>query len=64
MKMSFQLQLRKLEGRSRDDYPVQAWDEFPLDGIVTTNVRIEILSVYTSDMNGLTEVEFYIGSSE
>ena len=46
------------------DDRVQAWEEFTLEHVVTSFVRIEIVSLYTADRNGFTEVEFYIGRSE
>ena len=45
-------------------YAGQAWDEFMLDHIRTSSIRITVIEVYTSDNNGFIELEFYTGMSE
>ena len=45
-------------------YAGQAWDEFLLDHIRTSSIRITVTEVYTSDNNGFNELEFYTGISE
>ena len=42
----------------------QHWDEFSIDHIRTTFVRIEVLEVYSTSNNGFIEVEFYTGISK
>ena len=40
------------------------WDEVFLGHVLTSYVRIEVVTVYTTNSNGFGEVEFYIGSSK
>ena len=47
-----------------DSYAGQAWDEFSLDHIRTSSVRITVMEVYTSGNNGCNELKFYTGISE
>ena len=59
-----QMELTKMEGRTSTDYSYQMWQEFPLDNIATSYVKITVLSVYTTYRNGFVEVEFYVGKSK
>ena len=59
-----QMELTKMEGRTYTDYSYQMWQEFPLDNIATSYVKITVLSVYTSHKNGFIEVEFYVSKSK
>ena len=58
------MELTKMEGRTFTDYSYQIWQEFPLDNIATSYVKIAVLSVYTAQRNGFVEVEFYVGKSK
>ena len=42
----------------------QRWAECVIDHVMTSSVRIEVMSVYTDGQNGLVEVEFYVGISK
>ena len=59
-----QVELSKLHGYNSWDYSCQLWDEFSLGNIVTSSVKITVITVYTTLNNGFTEVEYYIGTSE
>ena len=37
------------------------WDEFAVDGVVSSWVQIDITSAYTASCNGFVEVEVYTG---
>ena len=58
------MELSKMEGRTFTDYSYQMWQEFQLDDIATSYVKITVLSVYTTYKNGFVEVEFYVGKSK
>ena len=53
----------RLQGSAGDDYRVQKWHEVAIADVMTSFVRIDVISVYTSGANGFIEIEFYIGSS-
>ena len=40
------------------------WNEFDLLPVSTSSVKLTALSVYSTNWNGLVEIEFYTGSSE
>ena len=58
------MELTQLEGRWSWDYSYQFWDEFSLDNLVTSWVKIMVINVYTSYNNGFTEMEFYVSTSK
>ena len=58
------MRLIKLQGSAGNDYRVQKWHEVAIADVMTSFVRIDVISVYTSGANGFIEIEFYIGSSK
>ena len=56
--------LMRRAGDHYDSYDGQAWDEFSLDNISTSFVRITVMEVYDTLNNGFNELEFYTGNSE
>ena len=59
------MELTQLEGRGSWDYSYQFWDEFSLDNLVTSWVKITVIRVvYTSYNNAFIEMEFYVGTSK
>ena len=58
------MRLIKLQGSAGDDYRVQKWHEVAIADVMTSFVRIDVISVYTSGTNRFIEIEFYIGSSK
>ena len=51
-------------GGGSSSYISQAWDEFSLDHVRTSSVRVTVMEVYASINNGFNELEFYTGDSE
>ena len=63
MILLFQATLLQRLGDNQQDYYVQWWDEVAID-VMTSSVRIDVISVYTMNLNGFLEVEFYVGTSK
>ena len=59
-----QVILSRRSGTSHGYNKAQYWDEYPLSNIVSSQVKIEALSVYSGSNCGLIEVEFYTGQSK
>ena len=60
-----QIRLSRRNGTKVNDCRAAWWDEFPIYDIVSSSVRIDLLSNYAYDsVNGFAEVEFYTGISK
>ena len=60
-----QIRLTRRNGTRPSDYLAAWWDEFPIDDIVSSSVRLDLISNYEYDtLNGFAEVEFYTGKSK
>ena len=58
----FQLTLSYHGGDNHNDYNALWWDELPVDGITTSFIRLEILSLYSADIQiRVFEMEIFAG---
>ena len=63
--VKLQLKLSRRNGTHVKDYGGAWWDEMPVEGIVTSSIRIDILSRYVEHSSvKFIEIELYSGQGE